>query len=111
MQFFSPDPEVILAMADGYWREMWEEWFRPLSKDCLKTFSILAVLYAFWEVIALMRFRGYSDVYLQALEKTHFVFMWLALTVIGGSFVIKLLVGTWQTKHGRQNERSSRIYR
>jgi hypothetical protein len=85
-------------MADGFWTEMWEEWFRPLSKDCLKTFSILAVLYAFWEGIALMRFRGYPEAYLQPLEKTHFVFMYASLLVLGGVFVIKLVIGTWRTK-------------
>ncbi len=85
-------------MADGFWSEMWEDWFRPLSKDCLKTFSILAVLYVFWEVLTLMRFRGYPDVYLQPLEKAHFVFMWVSLVVIGGSFVIKLIISTWRNK-------------
>jgi hypothetical protein len=82
-------------MADGFWAEMWKEWFRPFFKDVLKTFSILAVMYVFWEAILLMRLRSYPEIYLQAFEKTHFVFMWVLYVVTGGNFVIKQIVGLW----------------
>jgi hypothetical protein len=85
-------------MAYTYWSEMWEEWFRPLSKDCLRTFSVLAVLYVFWEVISLMRYRGYPDTYIQPLEKTHFAFMYASLLVIGASFVFKLAATQWRSR-------------
>jgi hypothetical protein len=86
------------AMADHFWSEIWEEWFRPLAKECLKTFSILAVLYAVWEVIALMRFSGYPEDYLESIEKVHFAFMYVSLLVLGSNFVIKLVISTWSVK-------------
>jgi hypothetical protein len=89
-------PEVLCVMADGYWSEIWEEWFRPLSQDALKTFSILAIMYVIWEAIVLMRFSGYPDVYLQPFEKTHFVFMWILYVVSGGNFLLKQVVGLWK---------------
>ena len=82
-------------MTTGYWSEMWEEWFRPLSKDVLKTLSILAVLFVLWRVVALMRWAGYPDVYATTFEKTHFVFMWISLVILGGNFVAKQLFGLW----------------
>ena len=85
-------------MAAPFWSEMWEEWFRMLAQECLKTFSILAVLYAFWEVIALMRFSGYPPEYLDPLEKTHFAFMFVSLMVLGVNFVLKLVISTWSLK-------------
>jgi len=89
-------------MADGFWSEMWEEWFRPFFKDAIKTLSILAFLYVFWEVIDLMRLRGYPNVYLDALEKTHFAFMWASIVVTGGNFVIKQVIGLWPKKPKRR---------
>ena len=89
-------------MADGYWAELWEDWFRPLSKDILKTLSILAILFGFWEFIALMRLRGYPDVYLDKLDKTHFAFMWALLVVVSGSFVVKQFMGLWSNKRRKR---------
>jgi len=89
---------TVQEAQERFWSEIWQDWFRPLAKDCLKTSSILAVLYLFWEILTWMRFRGYPDEYLQPLEKTHFVFMYCALLVIGSSFVLKLVVSTWSNK-------------
>jgi hypothetical protein len=83
-------------MATGYWSEMWREWFRPLSKDFLKTLSVLAVLFALWKVVALMRWAGYPDEYASAFEKTHFAFMWVIWAILGGNFVVKQVVGLWK---------------
>jgi hypothetical protein len=94
--------EMVPAMADGYWSEIWEEWFRPLSKDALKTLSILAIMYVFWETIVLMRLRGYPEAYLQPFEKTHFVFMWVLYVVTGGNFILKQLVGLWPKRRRRR---------
>jgi hypothetical protein len=89
-------------MADGFWSEMWEEWFRPVSKDALKTFSILAIMYLFWEAIVLLRLRGYPDAHLEAFEKTHFVLMWVLYVVTGGNFVLKQVVGLWSKNRNRR---------
>jgi hypothetical protein len=89
-------------MADGFWSEMWNEWFRPLFKDVLKTFSILAIMFVFWEGIVLMRLRGYPDVYLDPFEKTHFAFMWVLYVVTGSNFVLKQIFGLWPKKRNRR---------
>jgi|ERR1700677_3804439 hypothetical protein len=94
--------EVVLAMADAFWSEMWNEWFRPLFKDCLKTFSVLAVLYGFWEAISWMRFRGYPEDYLQKIESTHFALMYCTLMILGASFVLKLIGGLWQPRKDKR---------
>jgi hypothetical protein len=83
-------------MADGYWSELWADWFRPLSQDFLKTLGILAALYALWELLALMRWSGYPPVYIEPLEKTHFVFMWASLVTTSANFLGKQLVGLWK---------------
>ncbi len=95
-------PKVRFAMAAGFWSEMWEEWFRPLSKDSLKSPSVLAILYVFWEGIVLMRVRGYPSGYLNICEKTHFAFMWASLVVISSNFLIKQVVGLWSKKRKRR---------
>jgi hypothetical protein len=82
--------------------ELWEEELRPwllhFVPDLIKTLSILAALYIFWEAIALLRFRGYPDDLCQRLEKTHFAFMWVALCVTSGNFVAKQVVAIWRKK-------------
>jgi hypothetical protein len=62
----------------------------------VKTLSILLALYLFWEVLALLHLRGYPPNLLDVLEKTHFVFMFAALCVLGLNFVAKQVVGLWQ---------------
>ena len=94
-------PEVVFAMADGFWSELWEEWFRDFFKDAIKTLSILAFLYLVWEGIALLRLGGYPAAYLDVFEKTHFAFMWAAMVVNCGNFVIKQMVGLWPKKRRR----------
>lgn len=86
----------------SFWSELWEQelrpWFLHLVADSTKTLSILAVLYVFWEAIALLRFRGYPDDLLARLERTHFAFMWTALTVTSANFVLKQVVAIWRKK-------------
>lgn len=73
-------------------------WFIHLIADAVKTLSILAALYIFWEVISLLRFRHYPEIYLQALEKAHFAFMFCTLLVTGLNFVFKQVIVLWQNK-------------
>lgn len=80
----------------GYFEELWEDWLRPLSIDCIKTFSILAVLYGVWEALSFMRYRGYPQEYLDAIEKIHFAFLYTSLLILGASFVLKLAIGLWK---------------
>jgi len=84
---------------ESFWREVWTEDLRSFVKhflsDFVKTLSILAALYLFWEVVAWLRFRGYPDDLCQKLEKTHFAFMWIALVVTGVNFVLRQVVGIW----------------
>jgi hypothetical protein len=82
----------------SFWPEIWEEWFRDLAKDCLKSFSILAVLYGFWEALSLMRFRGYPEEDIQALDKAHFAFLYAAFLVLGITFVLRLVTSQWPKK-------------
>jgi hypothetical protein len=81
--------------------ELWADirpWLRHFLTDLVKTLGILAALYLFWEAIALLRFRGYPDELCQSLEKTHFAFMWIALCVTSGNFVLKQVFELWPRK-------------
>jgi hypothetical protein len=80
------------------WQEGLRPWFLHLVIDLVKTLSILTVLYICWEAIALLRFRGYPDDLCKNLEKTHFVFMWTALSITSANFVLKQVVSLWKTK-------------
>lgn len=85
-------------MADGFWSNLWNAWFRQLSADCIKTASILGVLYLYWEALVWLRFRGYPAEHIERLESVHFNFMWAALVVLGANFVIKLAISLWREK-------------
>jgi hypothetical protein len=82
--------------------ELWEgelrPWFLHFLSDFIRTISILAALYVFWEAIALLRFRGYPDSLCQRLEKTHFAFMWIALCATSANFVLKQVFAIWGKK-------------
>jgi len=88
--------------SGSFLAELWEVELRPwllhFASDLVKTLSILAALYVFWEAIALLRFRGYPDALCQRLEKTHFAFMWTALCVTSANFVLKQVVAIWRKK-------------
>lgn len=99
--------EVILGLeADSamasFWSELWHQdlraWFKHFLSDLIKTLSVLAGLYLFWEAIAWFRFRGYPDELCQRLEKTHFAFTWMTLCVISGNFILKQTVALWKKK-------------
>jgi hypothetical protein len=80
--------------------ELWQD-LRPfllgLLSDAIKTLSILAVLYLFWEAVALLRVSGYPDEFLQRLEKTHFSFMWVALFITSSNFILRVML-IWRKK-------------
>jgi len=80
------------------WEGSLRDWLLHFVADLVKTLCILASLYIFWEAIALLRFRGYPDGLCKKLEYTDFAFMWAALCVTSGNFVLKLVVGTWRKK-------------
>ena len=80
------------------WQGDLRPWFLHFLSDSIKTLSILAGLYVFWEAIALLRFRGYPDDLLANLEKMHFAFMWIALAVTSANFVLKQVVALWRKK-------------
>lgn len=92
----------MMADAKSFPTELWEEelrpWFLHLAGDLVKTLSILAALYIFWEAINLLRIRGYPDNLLAQLEKVHFSFMWIALVSTSANFVVKQGVGLWRKK-------------
>jgi hypothetical protein len=85
-----------------FWQQLWNEdlrsFFMSFLSDFVKTLSILAALYLFWEVVAWLRFRGYPDDLCQKLEKTHFAFMWIALLSTGVNFVLRQVVVIWNNK-------------
>jgi len=87
---------------ESFWRELWKEdlrsFFKHILSDFVKTLSILAILYLYWEIVAWLRFRGYPDDLCQKLEKTHFAFMWIALLTTGANFVAKQGVVLWKNK-------------
>jgi len=96
--------EIIPSIVEQerFLSELWEGELRPFLlhfvSDLVKTLCILAALYVFWEAIALLRFRGYPDGLCQRLEKTHFAFMWIALCITSGNFVLKQAFAIWRKK-------------
>ncbi len=86
------------SFSSRVWEGDLKPWFLHFVSDFVKTLSILAALYVFWEAIALLRFRGYPDGLCQNLEKTHFAFMWVALCVTSANFVFKQVFAIWPKK-------------
>jgi hypothetical protein len=93
-------PSEDLMENESFLCELWDDQLRPFFlhfiPDFVKSLSILAGLYVFWEAIALLRFRGYPDDLCQSLEKTHFAFMWIALSVTSLNFVLKQVFALWK---------------
>jgi hypothetical protein len=81
-------------MVKTFWTRLWkeelEDFLVHITGDFVETFCILAVLLLFWAAVRLLKALGYADDLLDALEKTHFAFMYRALLVLGFSFVAKL---------------------
>ena len=86
------------AFLSEVWVEGLRPWFLHFLIDLVKTLSILAALYIFWEAIALLRFRGYPNNLCEYLEKMHFAFMWAALCVTSSNFLLKQVVAIWRKK-------------
>jgi hypothetical protein len=83
--------------------ELWSgdlrRFFLHFVGDSVKTACILAGLYLFWELIALLRLSGYPTDLLDRLEKAHFVFMYLTLCVTGVNFLLKQTFEIWRKKN------------
>lgn len=86
------------AFLSELWNEGLRHWLLHFLADLAKTLCILAALYIFWEAIALLRYRGYPEELCQKLDKTHFAFMWTALCVTSGNFVLKQIFAIWRKK-------------
>jgi hypothetical protein len=93
-------PHMDHPQKKAFFVELWQDdlrhFFLHLLGDGAKTLSILMLLYLFWEVLSWLRYRGYPDDLLRNLEKTHFAFMWIALSTTSTNFVIKQGVVLWR---------------
>jgi len=91
-----------MAGDEWFFSELWVQelrpWFLHLLSDFVKTLSILGVLYVIWEVVNLLRIRGYPPDLLSNIEKTHFAFMWIALVSTSFNFVIKQVIVLWRKR-------------
>jgi hypothetical protein len=81
---------MVRTFGTRLWKEELEDFLVHIAGDFVKTFCVLAVLSLFWAAVRLLKALGYPDNLLDALEKTHFAFMYMALLVLGVSFVAKL---------------------
>ena len=90
-----------MEYANSFGEELWSElrpWCLHVCADAIRSASIILLLYLFWEVITLLRLRGYPPDSLSMLERTHFCFMWVALVILGGSFVGQAFITLWRKK-------------
>lgn len=92
--------ELEEAEHQSFGNELWADELRPFflhfTSDFIRTSVILIGLYLFWEIIRILRLRGYPDELLGYLEKAHFASMFAALCVTGINFVIKQIVILWR---------------
>jgi hypothetical protein len=88
---------------NGFFKTLWgddlREFFLHLLGDAIKTIGILLFLLLFWEVIRLLKLRGYPQEYTDVLEKVHFPFMLISLAMLGTNFATKQARALWRTKH------------
>ena len=88
-------PEMIPSRQRPFWSALWDDDLRSFCLhflgDVTKFVLILSSLELFWELVQLLRFRGYPEDLLRKLEYLHFAFVYASLAVLGVIFVGKVI--------------------